>query len=704
MPTSLSRNPITVLTGVGPRMAERLGRLNIHTVEDLYFHLPTRYEDRTRVWSIGELSAGDTVLVEGTVVVTDIRFARRRMLVSRLRDSSGEILLKYFHFSSSQRARLAPGTRLRCFGEARLGAATLEMVHPETQVLRDAAPSLATHLTAIYPAVDGIRQGVLRRLVDQALKLTSTVDPLEVIEEDRAWNVAELLPREICKALGLPTLVDALRFLHQPPVDVSLTLLNQVRHPAQQRLIFEELLAHHLSLKQLRLQVKNESAPALTAPDSLTRALLDALPFRLTAAQQRALDEIRSDIARPHPMHRLLQGDVGSGKTLVATLAMLTAIEARYQAVMMAPTELLAEQHYTNLRRWLEPLGIRTTWIAGTMQKKARRETLDRVARGEVALVVGTHALFQADVSFDRLGIIVIDEQHRFGVHQRLALREKRADGSEYPHQLTMTATPIPRTLAMTAYADLDLSVIDEMPPGRQPVETVAVSEKRREDVMTRILEACRSGRQAFWVCTLIDESESLQCQAAVETFQWLAERLTGLRVGLVHGRLKSLEKEAVMNAFRRGDIDLLVATTVIEVGVDVEQATLMIIENAERLGLAQLHQLRGRVGRGTERSVCVLMYRGPLSEPARARLAVMRDTNDGFEIARRDLALRGPGEVLGTRQSGDFNFRIADLVRDQGLIQEVERGAKLLLKRYPRYVQPLVRRWLGDVSRYGGV
>jgi ATP-dependent DNA helicase RecG len=514
----------------------------------------------------------------------------------------------------------------------------------------------------------------------------------------------EWLPAEIAQPLRLPTVTEALRYVHRPPPDAPVEQLLAGSHPAQRRLAFEELLAHHLSLRRLRTRVARHRAPALTAEGGLFDGLLNRLDFQLTGAQRRVIAEIRADLGRTQPMQRLVQGDVGSGKTLVAAAAVLQAVEAGYQAVVMAPTELLAEQHLRNFSAWLEPLQVKTGWLAGKLTAKARRTMLNDLAAGELAVVIGTHALFQADVAFRRLGLIVIDEQHRFGVHQRLALWEKGNDQGRYPHQLIMTATPIPRTLAMAAYADLDCSVIDELPPGRKPVETVVVQENRRDQVVERIRAACRQGQQAYWVCTLIEESEVLQCQAAAETAALLTAALPELRVGLLHGRMKGPEKERVMAAFKAGELDLLVATTVIEVGVDVPNASLMVIENAERLGLAQLHQLRGRVGRGSQHSACVLMYRPPLSAQGRERLAVMRRSNDGFEIARRDLELRGPGEVLGTRQSGLLQLRIADLLRDQSLIPVVERAATVMLARYPQQVAPLIRRWLGQGVQFGDV
>ncbi len=686
--------PLTTLKGIGPRVAGRLEKLGLRCVEDLLFHLPYRYQDRTRIVPIGALRPGEEAVIEGEIQASDIKFGKRRSLLCRISDGSGSLLLRFFHFNASQQAALQRGTRLRCYGEVRRGPAMLEMVHPEYRRIDEhvLAP-VEEHLTPIYPATEGLAQKRLRQLVQQALELL------------RQGEVADYLPGELLQTQGLPSLQQALSAVHQPSPETPVAELLEGEHPAQRRLALEELLAHHLSLRQLRHKVQQHAAPPLRPPGRLRQQLIAGLPFSLTAAQQRVIEEIDADLARPHPMQRLVQGDVGSGKTVVAAAAALQAVEAGYQVAVMAPTELLAEQHRRNFSAWLEPLGLTLAWLSGKSGAKQRRENLELLAAGEAALAVGTHALFQEEVVFDRLGLVIVDEQHRFGVHQRLALREKGSHNGSVPHQLIMTATPIPRTLAMTAYADLDSSVIDELPPGRTPVETVAISDARRDQVVARVRRACvDEGRQAYWVCTLIEESEALQCQAAEETAALLAEALPELAIGLVHGRLKSAEKEAVMARFKAGELRLLVATTVIEVGVDVPNASLMIIENAERLGLAQLHQLRGRVGRGRVSGSCVLMYHKPLSQQGKARLAALRETNDGFEIARRDLALRGPGEVLGTRQSGMLQLRIADLERDRDLLPEVARLATALLQRWPQHVAPLIQRWLGDSQRYGDV
>ena len=683
--------PITDLKGVGPRLAEKLERIGVHTVADLLFHLPLRYQDRTRVVPIGSLRPGQEAVVVGTVDYTEVVLRRKRMLLAHLSDGTGAVLLRFFHFSRAQQEGLARGARILCFGEARAGTKGLEMVHPEyRRLLPDEDPEADEALTPIYPTTEGLHQIGLRKLSDQALEV---VDALP-----------DLLPEALVDQAGLPTLHEALRYVHRPPPDANVAQLMDGTHPAQQRLAFEELVAHNLSLIRMRARADRQAAPVIDDGETLVDRFQDALPFDLTGAQQRVIDEIRRDLAAGHPMLRLVQGDVGSGKTVVAASACLFAVASGYQAAVMAPTEILAEQHYASFRQWLEPLGIEVAWLSGKQKAAARREMQAKVESGAAKVVVGTHALFQGEVAFDDLGLVVIDEQHRFGVHQRMALREKGAGAGGYPHQLIMTATPIPRTLAMTAYADLDYSVIDELPPGRTPIKTVAVADSRRDEVVARVAGACAQGRQAYWVCTLIEESEALQCQAAEDTYVLLADALPQLAVGLVHGRMKPSEKEGVMQRFKAGEIDLLIATTVIEVGVDVPNASLMVIENAERLGLAQLHQLRGRVGRGTAESSCVLMYHAPLSQTARKRLNAMRETTDGFEIARIDLELRGPGEVLGTRQTGMMQFRIADVLRDQPLLPEVQRTAQRVLREHPDQVDPLIRRWVGDALQYGRV
>jgi len=686
---------LTRLKGVGPKVAERLQKIGIHNIQDLLFHLPLRYEDRTRIVPIGSLRLGETAVVQGKVLLTEIKFARRRMLVSRISDGTGSIGLRFFHFNAQQQQALTRGATIRCYGEVRTGKQMLELVHPEYQIVEaESVPEVQEHLTSIYPTTEGLHQLSLRNLTEQVIDLL----------RDNTLKLDEFLPDDIQDGLGYTSLRDSLLYVHRPPPDAPLDILAEGGHISQRRLAFEELLAHTLSLRKLRHRAQQHAAPVLTGNDELVTAFKQGLPFELTKAQQRVVDEIETDLHKPMPMQRLVQGDVGSGKTVVAALAALRAVESGYQAALMAPTEILAEQHFRNFSDWLEPLGIEVAWLSGKLKTKPRRETLEAIDLGKARVIVGTHALFQEGVNFSELGLIIVDEQHRFGVHQRMSLREKGANDGQYPHQLIMTATPIPRTLSMTVYADLDCSVIDELPPGRKPVETVVLPDNRREDVVQRVEHVCRDGRQVYWVCTLIEESEKLQCQAAEDTATLLTEALGDIRVGLVHGRMKPEQKELVMRHFKNGEIDLLVATTVIEVGVDVPNASLMIIENAERLGLSQLHQLRGRVGRGSQESACVLMYQGSLSQNARQRLAVMRESNDGFVIARKDLELRGPGEVLGTRQTGMLQLRIADLQRDQSLIPKVMQCADILLKSQPAQVEPLINRWIGESTRYAEV
>jgi len=690
-PSAAERLPLTTLNRVGPRVAERLARLDLHCLQDLLFHLPLRYEDRTTLVSLGTLRPGQAARVRGEVELAQVQFGRRRALLVRIADGTGALTLRFFHFSRQQQQGFQRGAPIECFGEARPGPAGLEMVHPEYRLGIQSEQAATDTLTPVYPVTEGVRQLTLRNLVNQALHLVTTG---RVIIHD--W-----LPRELLQRYDLPPLTEAVQRIHAPPLGETSAPSTE---PLRRRLAFEELLAHQLSLRLLRARLQQYAAPLLAPPGKLFTSLRDRLPFSLTGAQTRVIDEIHADLARGQPMLRLLQGDVGSGKTVVAAAAVLQAIEAGWQAVVVAPTELLAEQHADNFRHWLKPLGVSTAWLGGRSAKSERRATLAALADGSAQLAIGTHALFQEEPVFARLGLVVVDEQHRFGVHQRLAMRDKGVDGGRRPHQLIMTATPIPRTLAMAVYADLDLSVIDELPPGRKPVTTVALPSRRRDEVVTRVRDACAERRQAYWVCTLIEESEALEAEAAEATAAGLAEALPDLRIGLVHGRLKGEEKKSVMTAFKTGEIDLLVATTVIEVGVDVPNATLMIIDNAERLGLAQLHQLRGRVGRGGEQSFCVLLYREGLSQNARRRLEVLRESQDGFAIARRDLEIRGPGEVLGTRQTGELQLRIADLLRDQALLGDVQQCAEILLANHPGSVEPLIARWLGARTRYGDV
>jgi ATP-dependent DNA helicase RecG len=663
---------------------------------DILFVLPARYEDRTQVTRIGALAAGDSAVIEGEVLLSEIVFRRRRQLLVRIGDGSGVLTLRFFYFSRAQQEGLARGTRLRCHGEVRRGPLGLEIVHPEyrrTEALNEPLPQT---LTPIYPATEGMTQGRHRARVTRALTALA----------QRA--IQDLLPEALLTHLGVPSLREALEFVHRPPVGTQLAELASGRHPAQRRLAFEELLAHQLSLFELRSQLRRDQAAALEDAAGLQAKLLASLPFSLTAAQRRVLLEVERDLIGTTPMARLIQGDVGCGKTAVAALAAARAIGSGAQVALMAPTELLAEQHARTLCSWFDPLGVTVSLLTGSQPARTRRTALQSVASGHAQLCVGTHALFQEEVRFRELSLAIIDEQHRFGVHQRLQLAAKSGTGvsgaAGTPHQLIMSATPIPRTLAMALYADLDVSIIDELPPGRTPVKTVVVPEKKRAAIVARIDEACRSGRQAYWVCPLIEESEELAASSAQETTTALAEALPSLRVELLHGRMVPKQKEDIMRRFLKGEVHLLVATTVIEVGVDVPNASLMVIENAERMGLAQLHQLRGRVGRGAHESSCVLLYKAPLSQMARARLAAIRDSNDGFRIARRDLELRGPGEILGQRQTGLAQLRVADLLRDADLLDEARAVAEQMLHNSPECVAPLRARWIGEQEQYGRV
>jgi ATP-dependent DNA helicase RecG len=655
------------------------------------FILPLRYEDRTHVVPIGALQAGMRAVVEGEVLLNQIVYRGRRQLIARLSDGTGTLSLRFFYFSNAQREGLERGTLLRCHGEVRRGPQGLELVHPEYRRVQALGEPLEQTLTPIYPASMGLTQGRCRLLIDRALR---------GLERE---GVAELLPEGLRVRHELPALADALRLLHRPPTGTQLAELASGRHPAQRRLAFEELLAHHLALLQLRGRSRTERALPLADARGQEAALLAAVPFTLTGAQRRVLGEVDADLALDQPMARLIQGDVGCGKTVIAAAAAARALGSGCQAALMAPTELLAEQHARTLTRWFEPLGIRVGLMTGSQAARARRALLSELAAGSVRLCVGTQALFQEQVRFQRLALAIIDEQHRFGVQQRLQLAAK-AHGEALPHQLIMSATPIPRTLAMTVYADLDVSVVDELPPGRTPVRTVVAGAARRAETVARIEQACRAGHQAYWVCPLIEESEELDCQAAEETAEALAQALPALRIALLHGRLPARRKEEVMQRFVAGEVQLLVATTVIEVGVDVPNADLMVIENAERLGLAQLHQLRGRVGRGARESTCVLLYRAPLSQMGRARLAAIRETNDGFRIARRDLELRGPGELLGLRQTGLAQLRVADLARDADLLEPVREAARELSATAPERVAALRARWIGEAEQYGRV
>jgi ATP-dependent DNA helicase RecG len=686
---------VEVLKGVGPSVAAKLEKLGIFRVQDLLFHLPLRYEDRTRVVPIGSLRHGQHAVIEGTIEHAEVRYGGKRRsgrsLLCHVADGTGSVLLRFFYFNAAQQANLIKGVRLRCYGEARYGYHQVEMVHPEYRRLFDQQEAIVEEtMTPVYAKTEGVHQTLLRNLVDQALGK---------LGDER---LQEYVPEAILKQYGFPELQQAIQLLHHPPPETSLGLLEQCKHPAQQRMIFEELLAHQLSLVKLRQRVQKQQAVRLSLGAKQRKVFEGALEFDLTSAQQTVIDEILDDLAKPAPMMRLLQGDVGSGKTVVAACAVLAAVTSGKQAAIMAPTEILAEQLYGNFCNWFSAKPC--VLLTGKDKGRLRESKLEAIANASASIVVGTHALFQQDVEFKRLALMIVDEQHRFGVHQRLALIDKGRFSGYIPHQLIMTATPIPRSLAMTAYADLDYSVIDALPSGRKPVTTVVISEQRRQEVLDRVARACANGEQAYWVCTLVEESEVLQCQAAEETARILQLALPGLSIGLVHGRMKQDQKNDVVYQFKQGAIKLLVATTVIEVGVDVPTASLMVIENAERLGLAQLHQLRGRVGRGTKQSACVLIYSPPLSDRGKQRLAVLRGTNSGFVIAQKDLEMRGPGEVLGTRQTGLMQMHIADIVRDEHWLKVVNTVSRHILQQHPDKVQALIRRWLGHAERYGSV
>ena len=685
----LSAIPLNSLSGVGAKVAEKLAKVGLNNVQDLLFHLPLRYEDRTRIYPIAKLHAGLWAAVQGKVMSVDTIFGKRKMLAVKISDGNGTITLRFFNFTAGMKNNFAEGKQVHAYGEIKRGGMGLEIVHPDYKFFAPRQqPDVEATLTPVYPTTDGLRQVTLRNLTDQALELI-----------DKA-AVNELLPSGLYD--HQITLAQALHTIHRPPPGIDLELFNEGKHPAQLRLIMEELLAQNLSMLSVRSKGQQDNAIPLPPVHTLKDKLLAQLPFSPTNAQARVVKEIEGDLEKPHPMMRLVQGDVGSGKTLVAALAAVRALEHGQQVALMAPTELLAEQHSINFANWFESMGIQVGWLAGKLKGKAKEKELERIASGEAQMVVGTHALFQEHVAFHNLGLVIIDEQHRFGVHQRLELREKGAKQGHYPHQLVMTATPIPRTLAMTAYADLETSIIDELPPGRTPIQTVAIPDTKRDDIVERVRNAClNESKQAYWVCTLIDESEVLEAQAAADTAEELQRKLPDVKIGLVHGRMKPAEKQAVMQEFKENKLHLLVATTVIEVGVDVPNSSLMIIENPERLGLAQLHQLRGRVGRGSVASHCVLLYHSPLSKTAQKRLGVLRESNDGFVIAQRDLEIRGPGELLGTKQTGLADFKIADLVRDQRLIPEVQRIARHIHDSYPDNAKAIINRWLGERDVY---
>jgi len=686
---------VNSLTGVGGKTADRLAKLGIKRIRDLLFHLPYRYEDRTHIQAIASLSPGMTALICGEIVFTDVLQRSRRSLICQIQDGSGILNLRFFHFNAKQHEQLQPGTRLRCFAEIRTGFSGLEMIHPEYKILSADAPCPTEKcLTPIYPLTEGLPQSLLRKLIRQVLERCSNDPQL----------LAEYLPDKLLQQFNFPCLATAILTLHAPDENIAIADFQSGKLPALQRLAFEEFLAHHLSQLQSKAASKQFSAPHLSAPKALIQRFFEVLGFKLTGAQHRVIREIANDCASCLPMLRLIQGDVGSGKTVVSAYAALLAIHSGYQVAIMAPTELLAEQHFKNFSRWFQTFAIKLLFLSSQTKGLQRKEILQAIENQTANIIIGTHALFQDAVNFKRLGLIIIDEQHRFGVNQRLALREKGAAGASRPHQLIMTATPIPRTLAMLNYSELEISVIDELPPGRTPVITSVIPAQRRQEVIDRISHWVQQGKQAYWVCTLIEESEALQNETAENTLKKLTQALPGLRIALVHGRLPAAEKEQRMLAFNQHKIDLLVATTVIEVGVDVPNAGLIIIENPERLGLAQLHQLRGRVGRGPGNSYCLLMYQQPLSDQARQRLSILRASNDGFLIAEKDLELRGPGEMLGTRQTGQVQFKIADIRRDADLLDIVRQAASILQSEYPETVALLINRWLRDSSQYAEV
>ena len=680
------------LPGITPKAIENLAKLNITTIFDLLFHLPLRYIDRTVITNISEISSNKEVQILGRVYNAKIVYGKRRMMTATLLDDSGEITLRFFHFSKSQLKGLADGKRVLCFGEPRRSANRLEIIHPQYQLLSDFEKiQLSDRLEPVYPTTKGLQQKRIQTLVAKALHWAS---------EEKTVFEDVLIDMPGMPSTGKPIL-EMLYEVHTPKSDVDKQLLFDRNHPAQQSLVFDELLAHHLSIMKIRMRSDQRKSYPLFSSGKLVKPFIENLPFQLTMAQKKVLQEIKKDLHTERPMMRLVQGDVGSGKTIVALVACLYAVENDLQAAIMAPTELLAEQHFRYFTSQLLPLGVQVAWLSSGLPAKKKREMLELISSGTASVVVGTHALFQEGVEFHRLAVSVTDEQHRFGVQQRLQLSQKGSDDKIYPHQLTMTATPIPRTLAMSMYAHLDYSVIDELPPGRKPITTVAISDARRDDVITRINDACEQGAQAYWVCSLIEESDALQSQAATDTHEYLKQQLTNLQIGLLHGRMKSVDKDSVMQDFINKKINVLVATTVIEVGVDVPNATLMIIENAERFGLAQLHQLRGRVGRGKKQSSCVLMYKNPLGDTAKKRLEALRETSDGFELARIDLELRGPGEVLGTKQSGDMQLRIANLSKDLALLPDVQKAAHWLLETHPERIEIILRRWLGNAVEY---
>jgi ATP-dependent DNA helicase RecG len=689
------QQPVSALAGIGAQTARRFEKLGIRLIQDLLFHLPVRYEDRTRLTPIGALEAGMTAMIAGKVEFADILPRGRKSLIVRIADDTGFISLKFFHYSANQFHAFTPGALVCCYGEARYGYAGLEITHPDYRIIADTENfALDTRLTPVYPLTEGLSQAVIRKAVKQALALC---------EHDNRL-LTDWFPERLLQHLRFPSLHEALHTLHTPGEPTACAALQNGSHPALKRLAFEELLSHFLSLRSAKSLNQSCQAPILAGDQIAADHFIRRLPFPLTGAQQRVIAEIADNCRKMQPMMRLVQGDVGSGKTVVAAYAALLAVSSGYQTVVMAPTELLAEQHYRNFSAWFSHFETRVVLLTGQLKGRPRGAILEALKDGSAHIAIGTHALFQEGVEFARLGLCVIDEQHRFGVHQRLALREKGRQSGIRPHQLVMTATPIPRTLAMLQYSDLDISVIDELPPGRKPIVTSVIPADRRGEVIARINGWVAQKKQAYWVCTLIEESEALQCEAAEKTAELLTKSLPEVRIALIHGRMKTAEKDAIMQAFKQHRIDLLVATTVIEVGVDVPNAGLMIIENPERLGLSQLHQLRGRVGRGDSDSYCLLMYQSPLSDLARQRLGILRDSNDGFVIAEKDLQLRGAGEVLGTRQTGAVHFKIADLSRDADLLDNIQEIGEQFFREAPDAIQPLCDRWLGASTDYAEV
>ena len=688
-----SHLPLIQLAGIGSALEKKFHSLGIYTVQDLLLHFPLRYEDRSTAYAIADAAIGEYTTIEGRIIKSEIVFKRRQMLICHIQDDSGIAILRFMHFNTGMKSTLVPGRWISAYGEVKNGKTYPEIIHPQFKLkanYEDHAISLddeQERYTPIYSTTYGLTQNVIRKFIHAALLLLKRNPPVEILPEPLASHYLDVL--------------ESLNIIHNPPIGTDIAQLSMGEHPAIKRFIFEELLAYHLSMLMLKTHNQEQQAYSIFPNQHYIPLFLSSLPYTPTNAQQRVVHDIYQDMAKSIPMMRLIQGDVGSGKTLVAALAALNAIENGYQVVLMAPTEILAEQHVNNFKQWFEPLAIKVDWLSGRLTAKNKQQRYDRIKNGDIAMLVGTHAVFVDKVQFARLGLVIIDEQHRFGVNQRLSLWEKGINNQLYPHQLIMTATPIPRTLAMTIYADLDVSIIDQLPPGRTPITTVVIPNSRRDEIIERVNQACLESRQVYWVCTLVEESETLDAQAAEMLVEELREKLPNLTIALVHGKMKSDLKQSVMQGFKQGEIQLLVATTVIEVGVDVPNASLMIIENAERLGLAQLHQLRGRVGRGTAVSHCVLMYQPPLSKVAQARLKVMRDSNDGFVIAQKDLEIRGSGEILGTRQMGIANFKIVDLIRDQHLISDVQKVSHNLQQNYPDTANQLVECWLPDRQKY---